>query len=168
MNISSAHWHLLLNHFPIVLGIISPLFLILSFIFKKVHMRFAGLLLLLFAAGFSYPASKTGAGAEEAVEKTAGISQTRIHKHEEAAKTGMYIMYVAGGLSLVSLGLLSLKKKAANTCIIITLLSGLVAGGYMSYVGYTGGMIKHPEIQEDFSGILQQSTFTNNMDEVYE
>ncbi|MFN0276251.1 MAG: hypothetical protein ACKVPJ_10920 [Chitinophagales bacterium] len=155
MNISSAHWHLLLNHFPIVLSISGSGFLLFSFIFKKQHLQFAGLLLLIAASAFAYPAFTTGEGAEESVEHLAGVNEAYIEKHEEVGEIGLKVMLGAGALALISLVVLSMKKKATNTFILITLFAGLCTAGYMSYVGYTGGEIRHTEIQGDFGGKIQ-------------
>jgi uncharacterized membrane protein len=150
MNISTAHWHLLLNHFPIVLSITGSVFLLLSFLFKKQHLQFAGLLLLIFAALSAYPAFRTGKAAEEPIEHLDGIDHELIHNHEDVASLGLKIMFATGALALISLVVLSMKKKATNIFLLLTLLAGLGSAGYMSYVGYTGGEVRHTEIQGDF------------------
>ncbi len=152
MNIDPAHWHLLLNHFPIILSIVGTGFIIAAFLFKKQHLRFGGLLLLIIAAAGAYLAFQTGEGAEEAVENLAGVSHDAIEKHEGSANTGLKIILGTGLIALITILLVHAKKKQANVFLIITLLASLASAGYMSYVGYTGGVIRHSEIRGDFGG----------------
>ncbi|MEZ5014965.1 MAG: hypothetical protein R2794_11805 [Chitinophagales bacterium] len=165
MHISPAHWHLLLNHFPIIISITGTGFLVAALVIRKQHLRFGGLLLILFAAAMAYPAFATGHGAEEEVEEIAGVSHQGIHAHEDTAQTGLRIMLGAGAIALLTLFLLSNKKKAADTMVIITLCAGLISAGYMAYVGYTGGEIRHAEIRGDFGGNTSTQPADNGQQE---
>ena len=151
MNINSAHWHLLLNHFPIILSVIGTGFIVASFIFKKQHLKFASLLLIILAAAFTIPAFATGEPAEEQVEGIAGITDVAIEEHEEIAEKGRMIIFITGGLALITLLLLHYKKKAVQAFMIITLIGSAASAGILSYVGYTGGEIRHSEIRGDFN-----------------
>ncbi len=150
MNIGPAHWHLLLNHFPIILSIVGTCFLAVSFLIKKQHLKFGALLILIFGAAMSFPAYKTGNSAEHSIEKIAGVSESAIENHEHIATTGYRIIIITGFIALITLLLVHTKKKAATIFLIITLLAAATSAGYMSYVGYTGGEIRHSEIRGDF------------------
>ena len=158
MNINPAHWHLLLNHFPIILSIVGTGFIVAAFLFKKQHLRFGGLLMLIIAAAGAYLAFQTGEGAEDTVEKLAGVSHDAIENHEESANIGWKIMLGTGLLALITILLVHAKKKQANLFLIITLIASLASAGYMSYVGYTGGEIRHSEIRGDFGGSKTPAT----------
>ena len=151
MNINSAHWHLLLNHFPIILSLIGTGFIVASFIFKKQHLKFASLLLIMLAAAFTIPAFATGEPAEEQVEGIAGVTDEAIHEHEEIAEKGRMVIFITGGLAFITLLLLHYKKKSVQVFMIITLIASAASAGILSYVGYTGGEIRHSEIRGDFN-----------------
>ena len=150
MQISPAHWHLLVNHFPIILVMTGALFFILGFIMKKPWLHNAALLLTILAALAGFIANQTGEGAEESVEGIAGISEQSINIHENAASTGLTIILITGVLAVIT-ALVNMKnKKAGNIFMIITLIATLGSSGYMGYVGLTGGEIRHSEIRGDF------------------
>jgi len=159
MHIDPAHWHLLFNHFPVILSITGTGFILAAFIFKKQHLKFGGLILLMVAAVGAFAAHRTGEGAEEIVEEMAGVSHEAIHNHEDIASTGLNIMLGTGVIALITILLVHAKKKSATIFLVVTLLASLASAGYMSYVGYTGGEIRHPEIRGDFGG-----NGTNNPD----
>ena len=150
MNINGAHWHLLLNHFPIILSLIGTGFIVASFLFKKQHLKFASLLLIILAAAFTVPAFATGEPAEEQVERISGVTKEAIHEHEEIAEQGRMVIFITGGLAFITLLLLHYKKKSVQAFMIITLIGSAASAGVLSYVGYTGGEIRHSEIRGDF------------------
>ncbi len=152
MNINPAHWHLLLNHFPIILSITGTGFLVAAFIFKKEHLKFGSALILIVAAMAAYPAYQTGEGAEESIEGLAGVSESVIETHEEIASTGLTLILITGLFAFVTVLLVHLKKNAATAFMIITLIGSVASAGVLSYVGYTGGEIRHSEIRGDFGG----------------
>jgi uncharacterized membrane protein len=149
MQISPAHWHLLVNHFPIILVMTGALFFILGFIMKKPWLHNAALLLTILAAIAGFIANQTGEGAEESVEELPGISHQSINIHENAAETGLTIILITGVIAVIT-ALVNMKnKKAGNIFMIIALIATLGSSAYMSYVGLTGGEIRHSEIRGD-------------------
>lgn len=150
MQIGPAHWHLLFNHFPIILSITGTGFILAAFLFKKQHLKFGGLILLIIAAVGAFAAHRTGEGAEEEMEEIAGISHDAIHHHEDVGSTGLNIMLITGLIALGTIYPVHAKKKSATAFLIVVFLAGIASAAYMSYVGYTGGEIRHSEIRGDF------------------
>lgn len=150
MQVSPAHWHLLINHFPIILSLVGTLFIGLSFFLKKNTLINGGLILLVMAALTALPANATGEGAEESVEGIAGVTHDGIEIHEHAAATGLKIMIGTGILALIAAFAQVKMPKRAMVLLIVTFIAGLASAGYMSYVGLTGGEIRHSEIRGDF------------------
>lgn len=150
MEVSPAHWHLLVNHFPIILIITGALFLTIGLIFKKDAIKSTALLIVILAGLTALPANATGESAEEQVEEIPGVSHDAIEIHEHAAKNGFIATIGTGILALISAFVFSRNKKTGNTFVIITLLAALVSSGFMSYTGLTGGEIRHSEIRGDF------------------
>ena len=150
MNVSPAHWHLLVNHFPIILVMTGALFLTIGLLMKKDAIKSTALLMIILAAVTAMIANATGEPAEEQIEGIAGVSHNAIEVHEHAAQTGLVITLITGAIALISAFVFAKNKKTGNTFVIITLIAALVSSGYMGYVGLTGGEIRHSEIRGDF------------------
>jgi flagellar motor component MotA len=150
---NDAHYHLLVNHLPIVGVLIGFLVLVVGLITKKTDVKLTALGILIFSALASIAAFYTGEGAEEVVEKISGISETLIHTHEEYAETFYTLSLVMGGFALVAF-ILELKKlKFSRLFIILTLLLALSDGIAAKYAGTSGGEIRHTEIRTDGKAI---------------
>lgn len=146
MNLEAPHLHLMVNHLP-VLG--TPFALVLGAVGllrrQDVLVR-AALVTLLVVAGASWAAARTGDEAEDIVEELPGVSEERIHRHEEAAEWA-----ARGGeaLGLVALVLLWTGRRRgpsrAGVAILLLLAAGLA--GWLAYTANLGGEIRHPEIR---------------------
>ena len=100
---NGAHWHLVLNHLPIIMPMAGFILLILSFFVKHQEYARAAYFLFIVGALATIPAFLTGEGAEETIEGIAGIDENFIHRHEEAAELFAICNYVLGFLSLVGI-----------------------------------------------------------------
>lgn len=148
MEINGAHWHLLLNHFPIILSITGTGFLLLSFIIKNNGFRNASLFLMIIAALFVLPAYNTGEGAEEVVEELPGTSEIFLEKHEDIAATAMYAVLIAGALALMTMAAMRWNSKWTLLMLVLTSIAALSSAGLLAYTGFTGGKIMHAEIRD--------------------
>ena len=72
-----------------------------------------------------------------------------MHTHEEYAETFYTLSLILGGLSLLTF-ILELKKiRLSKYMLIICLLMAIVGGISATYVGSSGGEIRHSEIRND-------------------
>ncbi len=150
---NNAHLHLLVNHLPIIGVLIGILVIIVGLIIKKTDVILTALGLFVFSAITSFFAFYTGEGAEEVVENILGISETLIHTHEEYAETFFTLTLVLGGVALLAF-IATLKKiKFYHFLIFLTLLLALSDGIVATYVGTSGGEIRHSEIRNDAKAI---------------
>ena len=146
---NDAHYHLIVNHLPIVGLLIGILVLIAGLVFNKTEVKLTALGILIFSAITSIAAFYTGEGAEEVVENLEGISETLMHTHEDYAETFYTLSLILGGLSLLTF-ILELKKiRLSKYMLIICLLMAIVGGISATYVGSSGGEIRHSEIRND-------------------
>jgi hypothetical protein len=135
-----AQIHLALNHIPVVSVILAiPLLLWARF-------RPAAYVILVIGALTAVPAFLTGEGAEEVVEHAAGVAESAIHAHEEAAEGALVVMALTGALALASIFLARLREK---TGLVATIAMTLVTAGMMGRAAHLGGLIRHPEIRTD-------------------
>ena len=144
---NGAHYHLLVNHLPILGTLFGLLILVTGLIFKNVSIKRTGLGLLVFAAITVFPAHVTGEGAEEVVENISGVEESYVHEHEEAADTFMSILIALGVIALATLIVDVLKKKFAPILYILTILFSLITMLFAQKTGTTGGEIRHTEIR---------------------
>jgi hypothetical protein len=143
-----AHLHLLLNHFPIIGTIVALGLFLLSMIGENEDLRRASLIIFAAMALISIPTFFSGTGAQGAIKKLPGVSETLIERHQGAAMLALLFMEITGGLSLVGLWKSQGTPRPArwNWSLSAVLLFSFVTVGLMSRVGTTGGDIRHPEI----------------------
>ncbi|MBC6608826.1 hypothetical protein H8B13_18530 [Hymenobacter sp. BT188] len=146
-----AHWHLLINHVPILGSLFGLLLLLLAVVLRTqpVLLR-TGLATLLVAALLTIPTQVSGDGAEETVEDLPGVSEALIHAHEEAAELSFWVMEATGVLALISLLLLARGHTRAGLVTYLTLAGALASFGLLARTGYLGGQIMHPEARSTF------------------
>lgn len=154
---NGAHFHLIVNHLPIVGLLIGLLVLITGLILKKSEVKVTALGIFIFSALVSFAAFYSGEGAEEIVERIPGISETLINQHEESAELFFTAILILGGISLVTMFLEIRKSKFAKFGFIFVILLSLAAGFLAKNVGTTGGEIRHTEIRNDANLIQIQA-----------
>ena len=141
-----AHLHLLLNHIPIIGGIIGLGLLTLSVAAKSDDLQQASLMVLAAIALLSLPAFFSGVGAQGAIRKDASIPTSLIERHEGSAILALFFMEVTGALALVGLWRRDrlLKANSSSLSLAAVLFFSVVTAGLMARVG---GDIHHPEIR---------------------
>jgi uncharacterized membrane protein len=144
-----AHFHLLLNHIPILGSLFGTILLAIGLIKKDKSLLNAGLLTLVIVSIVAIPAFLSGEGAEEVVEKMPDMSHDIIHEHEEIAEKAIWLMELVGLGSLIAF-FLHLKEHPLRHAVTIAVLVLAVANfGVMAKVGNTGGEIRHTEIRKN-------------------
>ena len=93
----------------------------------------------------------TGDGAEEMVVDMPTIGKQIIHEHEQLAEKFALVLYATAIFSILSLFATYKNNKFAKTATYITLILALIATGLSTYVGTSGGEIRHTEIRENNS-----------------
>lgn len=146
---NGAHFHLLVNHFPIIVPIIGLLVLLFGLYFKSEAVKRTAYLLFVLGSIFSILAMASGEEAEEIVEERVEVSETYIESHEEAAETFAILSYLLGVFSLFGLWASIKQKSFANIVSIVTIIVALVALFFAQKTGTTGGEIRHSEIREE-------------------
>jgi uncharacterized membrane protein len=144
---NGAHWHLVVNHFPIIFPVAGIIVMITGLISKSEAVKRTALLIFILGAFTAAAAMATGEGAEEVAEKISGVTETYIERHEETAETFALLSYILGGLSLAGLWASFKQKTYANTITISTLVFAFVILFFAKQTGTTGGEIRHTEIR---------------------
>jgi len=148
---SSAHWHLVLTHLPIV-GVPAGLALLVWGMWKKSEdLRCAALVAFVLCGALTFFAKQTGDGAEDQIEKVPGFSKSIVHQHEDMADKAFLLTAV---LAVASLGVLvaGRGRTLPTATYPVVLILALGSAGLLVYTGALGGEIRHTEIRgESFS-----------------
>jgi uncharacterized membrane protein len=158
---NDAHWHLVVNHLPLIFPIVGVIIIVTGLISKSEAVKRTAFMIFIFGALAALAAMTTGEGAEEVVEKISGVTENYIESHEETAEIFAILSYILGGISLLGLWA-SFKQKTFSTIISIgTLVFAIVVLFFAKQTGTTGGEIRHTEIRSENSVPASES---NNAD----
>jgi uncharacterized membrane protein len=144
-----AHYHLVLNHLPIIVPMIGLLVMIGGHIFQGEAVKRTAYFIFIFGALCTIPAFATGEGAEETIENIPGISEQLIKTHEEMADTFAILSYLLGAISLLGLWANLQQKSFANLLSFVAMIFCGVVLFFAKQTGTTGGEIRHTEIRAD-------------------
>ncbi len=147
----AVHFHLVLNHFPIVGTIMGAGILAYGLLTKNNSNKKVALFIMFLMAVVTIPVFLSGHEAEETVEHLAGVSEDFIEEHEELAEKALWLMSVLGLLSLAGLYSIWKKLSYAKNITLAVLIVSLITIGIMAKVGNLGGKIRHSEIRSTSS-----------------
>lgn len=142
---TAAHWHLVLNHIPIIGTTISTLLLIAGLLLKNEQLKIISVIFILAMSVFGVIVHETGEKTERNIKNDQTVNQYAVEQHEEAAKPAFLVHNVAGMLSLIALTFYKKKRKVFNVVASLIVVISLSAAGLMSYAGYLGGKIRHSQ-----------------------
>jgi len=143
---NATHVHLLLNHFPVIGTLIGSGLILWGIIKKQDQLKFAGAVVLSLMAIIAIPVYLTGEPAEESVEDLAGVTESAIKLHEDAATIAIILMSITGLASLAAIFLTWQKKLSAKTAYLAAFILSVICFAAMARTGYFGGQIRHTEI----------------------
>jgi uncharacterized membrane protein len=149
---NDAHYHLVINHFPIIGTIFGVGILIAGLVLKRTLLQNTAFVLFILSALTGFLAMYTGEGAEEMVENLPTVGHNIIHEHEELAEKFAALLYALGALSLVTLILQLMHNPFAKTATFLTLGLALLAVVLGKEVGTSGGEVRHTEIRSVSDG----------------
>ncbi|MEY2923857.1 MAG: hypothetical protein RLZZ337_397 [Bacteroidota bacterium] len=150
---NEAHFHLTVNHFPIIGLTIGILVLITGLTIKNATVKRTAFGILIFAALTAIPSMLSGEGAEEIVEEYANVNHDTIHEHEEQAEIFIKIIIGLGLISIVSLWADIKQKAYAKQLYYVILILSLITFYFGKTVGSSGGEIRHPEISVEKAAV---------------
>lgn len=146
-----AYPHLFINHLPVLGTIIGMLILGTGMFLKNDTVKQTGLGTSVFAAVSSILALFTGDFANEVVKTIPGIQESIIEYHENMAYMSLWILIPSGVISAMAFYSIMKKEKAAKNMVIAAMALSFITAGMMTYVGKTGGRIRHTELRNNSS-----------------
>ncbi|OGE22718.1 MAG: hypothetical protein A3J42_09380 [Candidatus Dadabacteria bacterium RIFCSPHIGHO2_12_FULL_53_21] len=161
---NAAHWHLILNHIPLVgIGFVI-LLMIIALARKSPELKNVAQIFTVIVALWAIPSYLTGEPAEEIVEDMPGISEDSIHEHEEFAEKAFIFIEVVGGIALIALIGGRFNKKLGNTLAVVTLVGLIAGGGLIAWTANLGGKIHHQEIRGEKTALSPPAGDANKED----
>lgn len=143
---SQVHLHLLITHLPIFGSILGAFVLGYGLWRDSNSTKIAAYYLFIISAIGAGIAYLTGEGAEEAVEKIQGVSESIMEQHEDFAMYALISLIVLGVSSLFALFVTQKNSSLSKTAAILTLALSLISFALVAKTGYLGGQIRHSEI----------------------
>jgi uncharacterized membrane protein len=147
---NEAHFHLLINHFPIILPFVGLVILIIGILLKAELVKRIAYGIFIVGAATSLMAMNSGEGAEEIVEEL-GRNHHAIHEHEEHAETFAILAYILGLFSAIAFWLNWKKHPFNDLSMYLVALISVVVLFLARGAGQSGGEISHEEIKSSFS-----------------
>lgn len=144
---NQAHFHLLVNHLPIIVPIIGVVVLLSGIIFRSEIVKRVAYFVFIIGALATLPSMLSGEGAEEVAEGLPGVTENFIHEHEDAAETFALLSYILGAFALFSLWANWKRKSFSNLLSFVLLAFSLMVIFLGKQTGTTGGEIRHTEIR---------------------
>lgn len=144
---NEAHFHLMVNHLPIILPIAGVIVLVGGMFVRSEIVKRMAYLLFTIGAFACMAAMASGEGAEEIAENLPGVTENFIHEHEEKAEVFALVSYILAALSLVGLWASWKGKGFAKLLSYGILTLSLVVLFLGKQTGTSGGEVRHSEIR---------------------
>ena len=146
---NDAHFHLVVNHLPIIIPIVSLIVLVIGLLIKSEAVQRTSYLLFMITGITTVLAFSSGEGAEEMAENLPGVTEYLMHEHEEKAELFSLMSYVLSFVSLLALLANWKQNKFSKWLLIIVSTLAILVIIVGREVGTTGGEIRHTEIRKN-------------------
>ena len=147
MELNPAHYHLLLNHLPVLGSFFLALLLTIGLVRRSRELTRITLVLTLLFPVATYVVTLTGHKAEHYLEDEAWFDEDLVHEHEERAEAALIVSGVAGALALVALWVSRKGAELKPAMTLLVLLAVLVSAGMVAWTALEGGVIRHEEVR---------------------
>ena len=154
---NAAHFHLILNHVPVITTFFAIVLLIWGYFNNNRDIIKVALWGFIVAAVATIPVFLSGHAAEDIVENISGVAKNLIDSHEEMAEITLWLSVFMGMLGIVALIIERKLYQFFRPILMILIVSGVITIGSLSYTGYLGGHIHHPEITNQNMGQNQDA-----------
>lgn len=141
------HLHLMLNHAPVIGGVVAILLLGWALVTRRRDMIRLALAVTVLVGLSTYPAVFTGDEAHEQLHKVQGFDHDTIEEHEEAADWALYAMLGAAAVAAAGLWLSRKERDVPRWAGLLAMVVLLWAFSVVARTAYLGGEIRHPEAE---------------------
>ncbi|MCH7903682.1 MAG: hypothetical protein IH944_03840 [Armatimonadetes bacterium] len=145
---SGTHLHIVLNHLPVTLAMITLLVLIFGVLRKSADIQRLGLGLMVLLAVFGATAFFTGPGAAKFYEGN-DFYQSRIQRHRDSAGVAWLTGLAVGAVGVT---LIVLSRKSSTVPLSFMAIAAVVLSAQLFLLARTsnlGGQVTRPILAED-------------------
>lgn len=146
---NAPHWHLALNHLPVVGMLFATGLLALALGRKSEELLRTAFALFAVVALAAVPVYLTGEPAEMAIMDGPGFEETLANTHEQAATFAFTATLVLGAAALATLLVFRKAPALPRWCRFFVLGLALVTTALLGWTANLGGKISHPEVRDD-------------------
>jgi uncharacterized membrane protein len=146
---NAAHWHLMINHIPVMGVIFGMIFLLVAMIGRNKTLIKASLWILVVVALATIPVFLSGDPAMEMIKNLPGVSHDLIHEHEELAEKAFIAVLGLGVIAALGLLVHRTKNRVSGIFLATVFVLTIITGVLMAGTANMGGEIRHPEIRSD-------------------
>jgi len=147
MVMNAPHWHLVLNHFPVVGFLLVVLLLAYALLRGRGELYGVALSALVLLALVNVAVFFTGRGADEALMELPDVNDKLIHVHEQAASFALGGTSNVGAVALLGLWLGRKQPHVSRGMATLVFALALFVSTILARTAYLGGQIRHPEIR---------------------
>jgi hypothetical protein len=148
---NGAYLHLAINHLPVVAVPFAFFLFLVGLMRKSRDLVQAGFVTMILMGLGAYPVVKTGGMAAHVLRGVPEIVQATIHEHAEAADFGFWGCVILGVISLIGFWRSAKAQQISKAWTWIALVGTLWLSTVMARVAHLGGLIRHPEIAQNFA-----------------
>jgi uncharacterized membrane protein len=148
------YFHLLINHFPVVLAGIALLGVIVGILIGRRQSWLYAAITLTLAGVFAYPTSFSGERAERIFRNRMPSARDNIRDHKEAADVTLWILLGSGVLGIIGWYRIASDDPASPVpgwVKVALTVPALASAGGVAVTSYRGGHIGHQPWETSFS-----------------
>lgn len=149
---NQAHFHLAINHLPIMGTAIGLIVLLSGYVLKNQVVKRTALGIFILSCFGILSAHFTGEGAEDVVENIPGITKKLIHHHEDYASIFGWCLLGVAILSLLTIYLDLKNKSTSKILYLLIIASAILTLVFAQQTATSGGEIRHTEIRDNAAG----------------
>ncbi len=144
-HITPAHWHVIINHAPLVGVPAAAMLLAWGLLWREEAVLRVALLAAILGAASAWLTDYTGDGAKHDIRAEPWATRAVISAHEHAGDNAMIVSLVAGAAAIGTLVLARKKTPVHRGAAMGVLVLLLAASGFLGWAGWQGGKIRHTE-----------------------
>jgi len=144
---NAAHWHLVLNHLPVVGSLAALLLLAWAWVKNTDDLKRTAVASLVLVALVTLPAFLTGEPSERYLKGLQGVSSRWMSNHEDLAEVALWVNLLVGAAALAALICFRKRNLFPRWTVGVLLAACLVVCGLMLRTASFGGKIRHAEIR---------------------
>ena len=147
-----AHaWHLMVNHFPVILSLLGAAAAVVAFVTRRRSVLLYALVTLTLAGLSSYPALRSGHAAAEQIENRWYVDDDQIDVHHDSGERTHLILLATGLVSAAALWRTFRTVREAKPglgLLLVIAVMGVASAASVAQTSWQGGfiLIKNPTL----------------------